>query len=119
MSRSVAQLLTRARQLLQDQASEAYRYPTEDLVDALNDGFMETYRLRPDIFIGTFGDELPDIPIDLNDYTEVLYPLPAFTFTALVDFVVGRVAARDDEGQNESRASAFLASFTQKLLGSA
>ena len=119
MARSIDDLITRVRQILQDQAAEAYRYPTEDLVDALNDGIQETYRLRPDLFIGKFGDELPEIPRDLNDYTEVLFPLPALVFTALVDWTIGRIQARDDEDGNAQRAAAFMTSFAQKLVGTA
>lgn len=119
MARSMYDLITRVRQILQDQASDAYRYPDEDLIDAFNDGVQETYRIRPDLFIGQFGDELPEIPRDLNDYTTVRFPLPAICFTALVDWTIGRVQARDDESGNSSRATAFMSSFVQKLVGTA
>jgi hypothetical protein len=45
---TVGQYLEEARRLLQDE-HVPYRYPTDDLVDALNIGLMEARRLRADL----------------------------------------------------------------------
>ena len=50
---TVAQYLEEARRLLQDEVAP-FRYPDDDIVDALNIGLMEARRLRADLFLPLF-----------------------------------------------------------------
>lgn len=118
-TRSVADLLTRVRVVLQDQDQDAYRYPTSDLVGYLNDSVLEARRLRPDLFLGRYRESPPQIPYALTDYTVQAFPLPDSVFTAAVDYVAGRAEMRDDEFAVDGRATSFVNSFSQKLMGGA
>ena len=50
---TVGQYLEEARRLLQDEIAP-YRYPDDDLIDALNIGLLEARRLRADLFLPLF-----------------------------------------------------------------
>jgi hypothetical protein len=118
MAYMVSDLLNRVRQVLQDEDQNNYRYPTSDLIGYLNDAVTEAYRLRPDLFIGTYAKRrtlISDVPT--TDYTQVAFPLPDSCFVPVVGYVVGFTEIRDDEFSNDGRAMTFMTSFTQKLLG--
>jgi hypothetical protein len=120
MSRMVSDLLDRVRQVLQDQDQNGFRYPTSDLVGYLNDAVTEAARIRPDIFIGGYTKNLPQVTtLGGTDYSTVKIPLPDTYFTSLVGYVAGFAEMRDDEFAVDGRASTFLNSFTQKLMGAA
>ena len=56
---TVQDYIDRARVLLLDEV-EDYRYSTESLVDALNEGILEMRRLRPDLFLDYFRTAIPE-----------------------------------------------------------
>ena len=112
---TVGDLLSQVRTLLQDvdnSASSGYRYSTDSIIMALNQGMIDMYRVRPDLFlesgfvIPVFNSGLPDQPIGV----EQQYISP------LVYYVTGLVQARDDEQNQDSRAMAFLKTFSASLL---
>lgn len=116
-TRTVADLLNRVRVVLQDQDQDGYRYPTADLVGYLNDSVLEAKRLRPDLFVGRYRVDPPQVSDILTDYTVVKFPLPDSCFAACVAYVAGNAEMRDDEFAVDNRASSFVASFTQKMMG--
>lgn len=112
---TVGQYLEEARRLLQDEIVP-YRYPQDDLIDALNIGLLEARRLRADLFLPLF-----DIP--WFDPTKTTAPDLALPVTidpmyrqSLVYYVVGRAQLRDDEATTDQRAAAMITKFTSQLL---
>lgn len=120
-TRYVSELLDRVRQVLQDQDAGGYRYPTSDLIGYLNDFVLEARRLRPDLFVGSYHDDLPVVSSDSStDYAQVKFPLPVMScFVPAVHYVAGRAEVRDDEYAANGRAASFLKAATQMLMGGA
>lgn len=111
MSKTVADILTEARGYLQDTSAEP-RYSQEDLISFLNDAVFEIRRLRPDLFLGTYGQ-----PVIQYDDTELLelFAFPQYA-TATGYFVAGSAELRDDEFVDDNRAMTLLARFSSMLL---
>jgi hypothetical protein len=113
---TVGQYLEEARRLLQDEHAP-YRYPDDDLVDALNIGLMEARRLRADLFLPLFDmpwfDPTKTSPgADLN---QAVLIDPMYR-SSLVYYVCGRMQLRDDEPTTDARAGALLTKFAAQLL---
>jgi hypothetical protein len=110
----VGDLIKQVRTLLQDVdiSSGQYRYSTDSLVMNLNQGMLEMYRIRPDIFLST-NFTVPSFSI--GHLSAPLVIEPQFV-PALVYYVVGMTQVRDDEGTQDTRASAFLTKFTAILV---
>jgi hypothetical protein len=110
---TVGQYLEEARRLLQDEI-DPYRYPDDDLVDALNIGILEARRLRADLFLPLF-----DIPYFTPTGTiNMAAPVsmdPMYR-PALVYYMVGRAQLRDDEPTTDQRAAGLMTKFTAQLL---
>lgn len=108
---TVGDLLDQARILLQD--IEADRYTNDMLLSALNEGLLETRRLRPDMY----RDNLAHVPqYTLAQLTTPIAYEPMYR-PALVNYVAGRVQLQDDEATNDARATIFLNTFISKLTG--
>jgi hypothetical protein len=116
---SVSQYLAEARRLLQDEIVP-YRYPDDELVDALNIGLLEARKLRADLF-------LPLFDIKWFDPGPPAGPVPPATLTSLVTldpmyrptlvyYIVGRAQLRDDEPTTDARAGALLQKFVSQML---
>ena len=110
---TVGQYLEEARRLLQDEVIP-YRYPDDDLVDALNIGLMEARRLRADLFLPLFDVPWTD-PSGTIDTTVTITMDPMYRST-LVYYVVGRAQLRDDEPTVDQRAAGLIQKFTAQLL---
>lgn len=110
---TVGDYMEEARRLLQDEITP-YRYPDDDLVDALNIGLLEARRIRADLFLPLF-----DVPwVDSSGTIDTAAPI---TFDpmyrgSLVYYVVGRMQLRDDEPTVDSRAAGLIQKFTAQLL---
>jgi hypothetical protein len=105
---TVSDYLTEAQALIQDVG--AIRYSTSRYVAALNAGLAEGFRTRPD-FYRTLTDppayEVGDINAALN--WPKSYALP------LILYIVGHVELTDNQGNEDSRAAAFMTAFIAKL----
>jgi hypothetical protein len=110
---TVQDYVNRARTLLLDTYSGAYRYPTEDLVEALNMGILEARRLRPDLFQGSFQTSLPSFSAGSLTATVSIDPQYRVAF---VYYICGQAQLRDDENVQDSRAVTFLNKFTSQML---
>jgi len=95
---TVQNYLDAARALLQDTVV-TYRYSNADIVDGLNFAFLEAYRLRPDLFIGTTVPEYSSGTLGATVVmTEAYRP-------ALLYYIIAHVQLRDDEETQDSRSS--------------
>lgn len=108
---TVQDYVDRARVLLLDQV-EPYRYPTEDLVEALNLGVLEARRLRPDLLTGYFRSSLPEFSASAMGTT---VPIDAQYRVAFVYYICGNAQLRDEENTQDARASAFLNKFVAQM----
>lgn len=111
----VGDVVSQVRTLLQDvdnTASSGFRYSTDSIVTALNQGMLDMFRVRPDLFLED-GFVVPQFNVgtlgDLIGIEEQYIP-------PLVYYVTGLVQARDDEQNQDSRAMAFMKTFSAALL---
>jgi hypothetical protein len=109
---TVQDYIDRARVLLLDQVAP-YRYPTPDLVEALNMGVLEARRLRPELFRSSFRTSLPDFS-DSNMTEQV--PIDPQYRVAFVYYICGHAQLRDDENNQDSRSAAMLNKFVSQML---
>lgn len=105
---TVAKMIADARALLQDTYTP-YRYSEADLIRVLNSAVLEARRLRPDLFLPAYT--LPEFSVagDSTASIEAMYR-PAFVY-----YMVGKAQLRDDEVDQDSRATVFLNKFVAQL----
>jgi hypothetical protein len=122
----VGDYLTDARTLLQDNVPP-FRYATADLVTALNLTIYETRRIRADLFM----DNLDGVPqYDWNDSISTTagvdstnptwtnwVPLEQQFRQAVVYGICGHSMQRDQEDIVDERATGFIKSYENLLLG--
>lgn len=115
MAKTYADVITEARELLQD-SREPYRYDPQILLNILNRGLQAIARLRPDAYWDTFTAEsivVPEIAEgDLGDP----FALDMMFYTPLVSFVVAWAEVVDDEFTVDGRAAQLFANFKTELL---
>lgn len=120
MARTIPDVITEARKLLQDTRASSYRYSDAYLIGLLNLALQEIYRLRPDAFIGCCTDEDIAVPTyveaDAADNTKT-FPIDAIFFLATVYHIVGNAQLADDEFADDNRAIVLLRSFRDMLVG--
>ena len=109
---TVQEYVRQARVLLQDTV-EDYRYPTVDLVDALNRGFLEIRRLRPELVRSYFKTGLPDFSASALTAT---VPMDEQYRVALLYYICGQAQLRDDENTQDARATQFIQKFLSQML---
>jgi hypothetical protein len=116
-------LLSDARTIVQDTETDPtlQRYPDQTLVDILNRGLQELYRIRTDAFYDLWDDTAEDflVPVvgiytvDTPPYTAWVdpFPIPMMFYNPLVSWVIGMLESVDDEFTEDSRSTAFLMQF--------
>lgn len=119
MAKKYSDIVTEARQLLQDTLSP-YRYSDEILVNTLNRGLQTMARIRPDAFYDEFDTVTLDVTVP--EITEANmattdFDLPMQFYSPLIYFVVAWAEVIDDEFTNDGRASALLSAFKAELIG--
>jgi hypothetical protein len=110
---TIDDIITNARDLLQDTDSDSYRYSDARLLRAINNAFADTKRLRPDLL--TINDS--EIPSYTTTTSDEDFPLDGMYVPAFIDYVVGYVEMSDDEYTVDSRAAQLLTIFTTKMVG--
>ena len=120
-------LLAEARQILQDTDTDSslQRYPDQTLVDILNRGLQELYRLRPDAFYDFYDDTTGDFDVPAICITATAgqviwtttFELPMMFYDPLCNWVIGTTEAIDDEFSDDSRSTAFRSFFKQQVVG--
>lgn len=116
MAKTYANLLTEARELLQD-TEAPYRYSDELLVNKLNRGLQSVARIRPDAFWDTFATTDIVVPEVTVAGLNATFPLHMQFYSPLVAFVVAWAEVLDDEFTSDGRAAMLIASFKSELLG--
>ena len=114
-SRTIGDLLSEARTLLQDKVTP-YRYSDDELLEAANGAMAEARAKRPDLFLGTLGLR-EALPLYTGDDLEEEFPLPEWVYPTFLSYVVGRTSLRDDTYANDSRAVVMMNRFVNQLLG--
>mgnify|MGYP003575019498 CR=1 FL=1 len=136
MAKTYADIITEARDLLQD-SLVPYRYSAATLLAALNRGLREMGRIRPDAFWDRFElttadilvpevvntdsdpDDAPE-EVDLDEDSQVALTdeidFNGEYLSALVYFVVASAELRDEEYTNDGRASMMMAQFKAQLV---
>jgi len=113
---TVGQYLEETRRLLQDEFTP-YRYPDDDLVDALNIGLLEARRLRADLFLPAFDIPWFDPTAAALAATKLkAVPVDPMYRQSLVYYMVGRAQLRDDESTADARAASLMTKFTAQML---
>ena len=106
---NVGKVINEARVLLQDTV-EPYRYPTTELVEALNIGVLEARRLRPELFVGA--------PYMMSSYSALgdAFSIDPMYRPSFIYYVAGRAQLRDDEPSQDQRATVLMNKFIAQLL---
>lgn len=111
MARTVASILTEAREHLQDTLAP-YRYSDSSLLELLNSALREARTLRPDYFVGnTLLQPITRATTDGN------FPADEQLEVPVVYYIVGAAQLRDDEFAEDSRALGMLNTFRQSISG--
>lgn len=124
-SRTYQDLLTEARELLQDTVSETYRYSDSTLLNHLNRGLQALSRIRPDVFYDLFDANDLNVPeiVDDDDAEapqydwETVFQFEGMFYPPLVQYVVGMAEVQEDEFTWDSRAGIMLTQFRNTVLG--
>jgi hypothetical protein len=111
--KTIGDCLGEVRVLLQDTYTP-YRYSDEELIAIFNNALHELKRLRPDLYVGSFGT---DITIYTTSDTALEVPFAAIAFQAVVLYITGFAELRDDEFTVDQRAGTLLRAFTGQLTG--
>lgn len=109
---TVQDYITDARTLLQDVISP-FRYDDPSLLTALNIALLEGRRLRPDLFVYTYGAHVPTFSV--VDETEV--DIEEQFRQGFVFGMCAHALARDQEDVEDQRSNAFMQVFTTVLTG--
>jgi hypothetical protein len=113
---TVADYITDARTLLQD-LIQPYRYSDASLLTGINVALLEARRIKPELFaynLQANGQVQAFTAVD-DTYVDIE---PQFRL-AVVHGLIGHALERDQEDYQDQRATAFLALFTQGLVGKA
>jgi hypothetical protein len=113
---SVADYVAEAHTILQDIIPD-YRYNEPSLLVALNAALLEARRIKPELFVYNLdtGGQVQSFTAVDDTYVDIE---PQFRL-AIVHGLVGHALERDQEDYQDQRATAFLALFTQGLVGHA
>lgn len=109
---TVDSLISDARTLLLDKV-RPYRYEDPELIVALNTSLLEARRLRADLFVTRYGNEVPFYGAVTS---EPFCIEPQFRL-AFVFGVCGHALARDQEDVQDARANTFRDIFHDLLVG--
>lgn len=109
---TVSDYIVSARRLLLDEV-EPYRFPSADIVDALNMGVQEMVRMRPDVFFKAMRTSA--MPTYSSGSLSTAIGIDYRYRGALLFYVVGMVQLRDDETTQDSRAGAFIQRFSAQM----
>lgn len=116
-------LILEAREMLGDDNDLCYRYTDEDMVDVLNRGIAELYRIRPDAFYqlyGVYADAVPEIVIGIGglgqyNWENPFQPEPQF-YNAVLQYVVSMIELSEDPYTESGSAVRHLELFRTLVL---
>src|SRR4249920_1791108 len=113
---TVADYVADARTILQDLVPD-FRYDDPSMLTALNAAMLEARRIKPELFVYDFehGGQVQAFKAVDDTFVDIE---PQFRL-AIVHGLIGHALERDQEDYQDQRATAFLAMFTQGLVGKA
>jgi hypothetical protein len=125
VAKTYEDLVSEARELLQDTDSTSYRWSNATILNHLNRGLQQLGRIRPDAFYDRYDANSLSIPeiVDDDAAVEPLYDwattfqIDMMFYTPLVSYVVGSVEVTDDEFTVDGRAMMLLTAFRNSVLG--
>lgn len=100
----VSDMMLMVQETVQD--VDADRYKPASIIRAINFTLYDLRNKRPDMFIGTYDNDTPQVSL-LTDRV----PVPDNMLAAMVAGVVGWVEMRDDEYTSTGRAAALMEKF--------
>lgn len=109
---TVESLISDARTLLLDKV-RPFRYEDAELLVALNTSLLEARRLRADLFVTRYGNEVPFYGAVSG---EAFCIEPQFRL-AFVFGICGHALTRDQEDVQDNRANTFRNVFHDLLVG--
>ena len=109
---SVKSLIDDVRTLLLDQR-QPYRYTDIELLSALNTALLEGRRVRADLYVTRFGNQVPYY----NAVTGDAFCIEPQFRLAFVFGTAAQALLRDDEDVQDERANDFMARFHDILIG--
>jgi hypothetical protein len=113
---TVADYMADARVQLQDIIPD-FRYNEASMLTALNVALLEARRIKPELFVYNWevGGQVQSFTEVDDTYVDIE---PQFRL-AILHGLIGHALERDQEDVQDTRATAFLALFTQGLVGKA
>lgn len=109
---TVADYILAARTLMQD-SSVPYRYSDITIVNNLNAGIGESYRIRPDMWLAYYELDLPGYSAALPN---VVVDIPVAFRLGFLYLVVGLTQLADQEDTSDARAGQLIQKFSSTLL---
>jgi hypothetical protein len=100
------------RGLLLDKV-QPYRYSDDAILAALNLALLDGRRLRADLFVCRYGNEVPEF----NQVSGDVVPIEPQFRLAFEYGIAAHVLLRDEEDVQDARANAFRDMFESGLLG--
>jgi len=123
MAKTYQDIVTEARDLLQDTEDE--RFTDAYLVATLNRGLQELSRIRPDAFYDLYDANALNVPLLTDSATPatgetawtVDFGIEMQFFNPLMMYVVGSIEVTDDEFTVDGRAMMMLQQFRNSVIG--
>lgn len=82
------------------------RYADATLLSFANQGMLQIFKRRPDLFAGQFGN-----PPQGESLLADAFPLPGEYLQTIADYITARAEMTDDEYVNTGRAALFMQLF--------
>lgn len=110
---SVQDYVTDVRTIILDKV-QPFRYPDDSIVEALNIALLEGRRLRADLFVCRYGNDVPHFgPAVSGD----IVPIEPQFRLAFIYGIAAHTLLRDEEDVQDQRANTFLERFHDMLVG--
>jgi hypothetical protein len=109
---SVQDYLDEVRTLLLDKI-QPYRYEDDELIAALNSALLEGRRVRADLFVTKYGNDVPSFLAPSGERVPIE---PQFRL-AFVYCIAAQALLRDDEDVQDARSTTFMGLFNKMLTG--
>jgi len=124
MAKTYQNLVSEARELLQDTDAVDPRYSDATLLNILNRALQDISRIRPDLMYSLFTDNLLNAPeivesgagVGQVNWTDN-FGLEMQYYPTLLNYLVGVAEITDDEYTEDGRAALLLQNFRNGAIG--
>lgn len=115
MARTIAEVITNCRYMLQDEDADNYRYADGRLYATMNAVFGEVWRLRQDLFLASDFTLKSYLVSDAGD----AFPIDNSYFQAVVNLIVGYVQLENDAITPDGKAMTLVSMARAMFQGGA